>query len=64
MGKPNHQRDFCVPLEVFYQLWQMHKDNLSALMVTYPSTQALFEENIRRFVKQCMPTVGRPTWLV
>jgi len=36
-----------VPLEEFRQLCETHKDNLSALMVTYPSTRAFFEENIQ-----------------
>jgi len=31
----------------FRQLCETHKDNLAALMVTYPSTRAFFEDNIK-----------------
>jgi len=34
-------------LEEFRQLCQAHKDDLAALMVTYPSTRAFFEDNIQ-----------------
>merc|ERR1712166_746706 len=35
-----------VDLEVFRQLCEQHKDDLAALMVTYPSTRAFFEDGI------------------
>mmetsp|Transcript_50792 Transcript_50792/g.163026 ORF Transcript_50792/g.163026 Transcript_50792/m.163026 type:complete len:1014 (+) Transcript_50792:50-3091(+) len=34
-------------LEEFRQLCEANKDNLAALMVTYPSTRAFFEDNIQ-----------------
>merc|ERR1719401_3100016 len=34
-------------LQEFKQLCEAHKDSLAALMVTYPSTRAFFEDNIR-----------------
>mmetsp|Transcript_453 Transcript_453/g.1129 ORF Transcript_453/g.1129 Transcript_453/m.1129 type:complete len:1022 (+) Transcript_453:59-3124(+) len=34
-------------LSEFKQLCEEHKDNLAALMVTYPSTRAFFEDNIQ-----------------
>mmetsp|Transcript_34241 Transcript_34241/g.62639 ORF Transcript_34241/g.62639 Transcript_34241/m.62639 type:complete len:1028 (+) Transcript_34241:52-3135(+) len=36
-----------VPLDEFNALCDQHKDNLAALMVTYPSTRAFFEDNIK-----------------
>merc|ERR1719245_1604160 len=35
-----------IDLEEFRQLCAEHKDNLAALMVTYPSTRAFFEDGI------------------
>jgi len=36
-----------VNIDDFRKLCETHKDSLSALMVTYPSTRAFFEENIK-----------------
>eukprot|EP00747_Dinoflagellata_sp_TGD_P167229 gnl/TRDRNA2_/TRDRNA2_191258_c0_seq1.p1 gnl/TRDRNA2_/TRDRNA2_191258_c0~~gnl/TRDRNA2_/TRDRNA2_191258_c0_seq1.p1 ORF type:complete len:1003 (+),score=230.68 gnl/TRDRNA2_/TRDRNA2_191258_c0_seq1:45-3053(+) len=44
------------PLEEFRTLCEQHKEDLSCLMVTYPSTRAFFEENIQEIceiVHQC-----------
>ncbi len=41
---------------------QEHRDDLSALMVTYPSTHGVFEEAIREFARLFMRTAGRFTW--
>jgi glycine dehydrogenase len=41
---------------------EQHKDKLSCLMVTYPSTHGVFEEAIRRFVKPFTKTEDWFTW--
>ena len=40
-----------------------HADDLAALMVTYPSTHGVFEENIKRDLpKSSTATAARSTW--
>ncbi len=40
-----------------------HKDNLGALMVTYPSTHGVFEESSKRSAKSFMKMVVRYIWM-
>jgi glycine dehydrogenase len=42
---------------------QEHRNDLGALMVTYPSTHGVFEETIREFARSFMTTAGRFTWM-
>ena len=41
---------------------EKHSDNLSALMVTYPSTHGVLKSLFWRLPRLCTPTVGRFTW--
>ena len=43
---------------------EKHKENLSALMVTYPSTYGVFEEGIVELSILSIVTVGKSTWTV
>ena len=39
-----------------------YKDNLSSLMITYPSTHGVFEEEILEIISISMKMAGRFTW--
>ena len=38
-------------------------DNLSCLMITYPSTHGVYEERYPRFARSSTSTVVRCTWM-
>ena len=39
-------KPFCNNLEYYFQV-EKNKDNLGAIMITYPSTNGFFDEGIR-----------------
>lgn len=43
--------DGYIPFEEFKKKVMEHKDNIAAVMITYPSTFGVFEENIRDFTR-------------
>ena len=42
----------------------MHRENLAAAMITYPSTHGVFEEQIPRFVPSFIKRGDRSIWTV
>ena len=39
-----------------------HEDRLAALMLTYPSTHGVFEEDVRSCARSCTSTAAKCTW--
>ena len=47
----------------FSEKTEEHRDNLAALMITYPSTHGVFEANIK-LMERFMNVVDKSTWMV
>lgn len=47
----NETKDGAIDMKHFWSLIEKHNDNICALMITYPSTYGLFEENIQSITK-------------
>lgn len=51
--------DGNIDLEDFRAKAEKHKDNLSAIMVTYPSTYGVFEETITALTQCDFPSISQ-----